>query len=88
MINNILKYVREERGMSKSELSRRSGISRITITKIEANNTNPKATTISSICKVLNKNPSEVFFTQGVNHELRKWEERDFNDSRTAKSGY
>lgn len=88
MINNILKYVREERGMSKSELSRRSGISRITITKIEANNTNPKATTISSICKVLNKNPSEVFFTQDVNHEIQRWEERDFNDSRTGTSGY
>ncbi|WP_347724001.1 helix-turn-helix transcriptional regulator [Lysinibacillus capsici] len=88
MINNILKYIREERGMSKSELSRRSGISRITITKIEANITNPKATTISSICKVLNKNPSEIFFTQDVNHELQRWEVHDFNDSRTGTSEY
>lgn len=86
MIYNTLKKIREDRGMSKSELSRRSGVSRITITNIESQKTNPKATTIHSICRVLNKKPTDIFFIHPVNHELQNLKEVITSDSSTSSS--
>lgn len=67
MVSNKLKKARTERGMSVSELARRSNLSRITISKIENGLSNPTVATVSAICKELNKNPNEIFFGVSVN---------------------
>lgn len=67
---NTLKGIRKNRGMPITELARRSGLSRITISNIEEQKTNPTQKTIAAICKVLEKQPSEIFFTNSVNHEV------------------
>lgn len=72
MNSNKLKYVRNKRGMSISELARRTNLSRITVSKIENGHSNPTVTTVSSICKALGKNPNEIFFNTFVNHDEHK----------------
>lgn len=59
---NKLKMIRSDRGMSISELARRSGLSRVTITDIEKGIRNPTVRTVDAICRVLNKDPKEIFF--------------------------
>jgi len=61
-MNNKLKDIRLKRGMSISELARRSQLSRMTIINIEAKGANPKAKTIKSISSALDKSPEEIFF--------------------------
>ncbi|RDY67305.1 XRE family transcriptional regulator [Halobacillus trueperi] len=72
MNTNFLRQFRERRGMTITELSRRAGLSRVTIYDIEKGETNPKADTIMSICKALEVNPSEIFFNDSVNRDFRK----------------
>ncbi|WP_100400610.1 helix-turn-helix transcriptional regulator [Bacillus sp. FJAT-44742] len=69
MNSNRLKEARTKRGMSISELARRTKLNRITISKIENGLSNPTVTTVSVICKELSKNPSDIFFSNIVNHE-------------------
>lgn len=70
MNSNKLKEFRVKRGMSISELARRSKLSRIAIINIENGDSDPKAKTISAICKSLNVNPNVIFFGNVVNHEF------------------
>ncbi|MCA1011382.1 helix-turn-helix transcriptional regulator [Halobacillus halophilus] len=72
MNTNKLKEIRKHRGMSISELSRRTELSRMTIYAIEKGSTNPTLKTVTSICKVLDKKPCEIFFDVLVNHEYQK----------------
>ena len=72
MNTNNLRKVRLERGMSLSELSRRTKISRVTLTKIENGDTNPTIKTVTSICNVLDRSPNDIFFTNLVNQELQR----------------
>lgn len=65
-MNNKLRQIREERGMSVSELSRRTGISRQSITKIELHDSEPSGITMLIISEVLEKDPREIFFTKDV----------------------
>lgn len=67
---NKLKEVRKSTGMSIAELSRRSKVSRVTITKIENGKSNPTINTVTALSKGLRKQPGEIFFEVGVNHEL------------------
>lgn len=69
---NNLREARLNRGMSVSELARRSGVSRVTINNIEQGYTNPTVSTVAAICKALNINPNEIFFNNLVNHEGQK----------------
>lgn len=62
MVINNLKKIRTERGMSKSELSRRTGISRITITEIETEVGNPQLRTCLLIARALGKTLDEIFY--------------------------
>lgn len=71
MINNNLRVIRQKQGISISELSRRTKISRTTITSIEKGNSNPKASTMFAISKELKKRVGEIFFETSVNHELQ-----------------
>lgn len=68
-MDNKLKEVRINWGLSISELARRSNLSRVAITNIENGESNPTASTINAICKVLEKSPTEIFFTRDVIHE-------------------
>ncbi|RXZ00855.1 helix-turn-helix transcriptional regulator [Fictibacillus sp. S7] len=66
MNSNNLKDVRTERGISISELARRSHLSRVTVTDIESGRRNPTIKTVTALCKALNKEPSEIFFLESV----------------------
>lgn len=68
-MNNIVKEIRTERGMSVSELARRSGLSRTAIFNIENGISNPLATTMHAISLALDKEVSEIFFTCSVIQE-------------------
>jgi DNA-binding XRE family transcriptional regulator len=50
-----------ERGMSVSELARRTGLSRATIIDIENNRSDPRVQTVKRICSVLKEKPN-IFF--------------------------
>lgn len=66
MFNNILRNIREERGMSVAELARRSKTSRQTITNIELNGQEPSGRLLISISNVLGKDPRDIFFYEDV----------------------
>lgn len=50
---NRLKYIRMERHMTQEELSKRSGVSRITIVRIESNTMNTTLRVMKRIADVL-----------------------------------
>lgn len=60
MINKI-KVVRESKGITITELSNSSGISRTTIYKLEKQQTNPSLETISKISSGLKEKPEKIF---------------------------
>lgn len=63
MTDNKLNEVRTRRGMSITELSRRSNISRHTLHKLEnGTSNNPTVATVDAICRALEKKPDEIFF--------------------------
>lgn len=62
MIKNRLKEYRELRGISQEELSKQTGLSRTTISKIENDEeVNVTIKTIAKIAEVLDAAPSEIF---------------------------
>lgn len=72
MVNNKVREVRQEVGMSLSELARRSKTSRQTITNIELHGQEPGVKLGLQIAMALNKHPNEIFFTDFVIHGLQK----------------
>jgi DNA-binding XRE family transcriptional regulator len=68
MVNNKLREIRKEIGMSISELARRAKASRQTITNIELYGQVPNGLLMISICDVLRKEPKEIFFDADVSH--------------------
>jgi putative transcriptional regulator len=68
---NNLRLVRQDIGMSVTELARRSNTSRQTITNIELHGQDPSATLALAIAKALNRDPYEIFFTNDVIHDLQ-----------------
>lgn len=71
MLNNKLRQVREEIGMSVSELARRANTTRQTITNIELHGQEPSGLLMISISKALKCEPTEIFFVISVKHELQ-----------------
>ncbi|WP_174615247.1 helix-turn-helix transcriptional regulator [Virgibacillus ihumii] len=71
-MDNKLRKIRNERGMSISELSRRTKISRQSITKIELHDSEPSGITMLTISKALDRDPREIFFTGSVIQGLQK----------------
>lgn len=74
-MNNKLREVRLDIGMSVSELARRSKTTRQTITNIELHGQDPSGYLMLSIAHVLKKDPREIFFTHNVIHGLQNAEE-------------
>lgn len=58
--------------MSVTELAKRSGTSRQTITNIELHGQDPSATIALAIAKTLNRDPYDIFFTNNVIQDLQK----------------
>lgn len=71
-MNNRLREVRVEVGMSLSELARRTQASRQTITNIELHGQEPSGFLMLSIAQALNKDPREIFFVDNVMQDLQK----------------
>lgn len=71
-MNNILREVRQEVGMSVSELARRANTSRQTITNIELHDQEPSGRLMISISEAVKKEPREIFFTSRVTYKLQK----------------
>ena len=66
-MNNCLKAKREEKGYSKSELSRLSSVSRTTIVSIEANQLNYlRSDTMLKLALALGCDVSDIFFKDFV----------------------
>jgi DNA-binding XRE family transcriptional regulator len=63
MNSNKLREVRQEIGMSLSELARRAKSSRQTITNIELKGQIPNGLLMIAICEVVKKDPKEIFLT-------------------------
>jgi putative transcriptional regulator len=68
MLNNKLREVREDIGMSVSELARRAKTSRQTITNIELHGQEPSGLLVLTISDALKKDPRDIFFYRLVTH--------------------
>jgi DNA-binding XRE family transcriptional regulator len=71
-MNNKLREVRKDIGMSVSELARRANTSRQTITKIELHGQEPSGVLMLAIANALKIDPREIFFTTDVIQDLQK----------------
>lgn len=61
-MQNKVKEIREKRGMSQDELSRKSGVSRATISNIECGKSNAaKVDTLIKIADALGKKIGDIF---------------------------
>jgi len=68
-MNNNLREVRKEVGLTVTELAKRVGVSRFTITNIELHRQIPNGSLLLKICRVLNKKPEDIFFEDNGAHE-------------------
>ncbi|WP_188065941.1 helix-turn-helix transcriptional regulator [Brevibacillus brevis] len=68
MLNNRLREIRTEVGMSVSELARRAKITRQTITNIELRGQEPTGFVLLSISDALKRDPRDIFFVNLVKH--------------------
>lgn len=60
-LNNNLKSIRAEKGMTQTDLANRVGVSRNTISSIETEQFNPTAKLALILCIALDKKFEEVF---------------------------
>ncbi|WP_342545777.1 helix-turn-helix domain-containing protein [Lysinibacillus sp. FSL K6-4013] len=74
MISNKVKEVRRKRGMSISELARRTNLSRVTIMNVENKEVIPNLETAILISRELDREIGDIFFEVSVNHELQRSE--------------
>lgn len=68
MLDNRLREMRKNRGMSVAELARRTKSSRQTITNIELNGQEPSGLLMLLISEALEKDPRDIFFKIDVTH--------------------
>ena len=61
-LNNNLKSIRAEKGMTQTDLANRVGVSRNTISSIETGQFNPTAKLALILCIALDKKFEEVFY--------------------------
>ncbi|OLS04636.1 hypothetical protein AUK68_11225 [Staphylococcus epidermidis] len=60
-MNNSIKNIRHRKGITITELSKITGISRTTIYKLEEQNNNPSLDTIVKISSGLEEKPEKIF---------------------------
>ena len=61
-LNNNLKSIRAEKGMTQTDLANRVGVSRNTISSIETGQFNPTAKLALILCIAFDKKFEEVFY--------------------------
>ena len=72
-MNNILKQIREEEGLSQEELSKKSKVSRTIISELETGKTDVITNiTLEKLAKALNKKVTDIFFKDDVQHDEQK----------------
>lgn len=71
MISNKVKEIRKKRGMSISELARRTSLSRVTIMNVENKEVIPSLETALLISRELDREIGDIFFEVIVNHDFR-----------------
>ncbi|MEK3995941.1 helix-turn-helix domain-containing protein [Psychrobacillus sp. FSL K6-2365] len=71
MISNSLKEARLKRGISISELARRTKLSRMTIANIENKRVVPNLESAIFISRELDEHLDDIFFEINVNHALQ-----------------
>lgn len=59
-----LKIKRMEKGLNQEQLGQAIGVSRQSVSLYERNKTYPNIETIKKICKELNADPKELFFSE------------------------
>ena len=64
-LNNNLKSIRAEKGMTQTDLANRVGVSRNTISSIETEQFNPTAKLALILCIALDKKFEEVYHRRG-----------------------
>ena len=69
---NKLRDIRVQTGMSVSELARRTGTTRQTITNIELHGQEPGIKLALQIAQALNRDAKEIFFEDFVIQDLQK----------------
>ena len=75
-IGEKIKYIRTEKKLSRAELSRKSGVSEISIRKYETGQRNPKLDSLKKIALALNINPYELIQNNELDETLS-----DFSNS-------
>ena len=70
-MNNKIKAIRQSKGITVTELSKTTGISRTTIYKLEEQINNPSLDTIVKISSGLKEKPEKIF-NLSVIQELQK----------------
>lgn len=63
-MENQIRALRKERGISQEDLARRCGVSRQTINAIEKGDYNPTIKLCLAICRVLGKTLDELFWEE------------------------
>lgn len=76
--NNIRRF-RRERGLSLGELSRRTGTSKQTLSRIESGEGNPTIGTLETICQGLGISMPALLSTYGSNIQLQRASEGTFH---------
>lgn len=72
-MNNILKEVREEKGISQEELAKKSTVSRTIISELENQKTEVITNiTLEKLANALNKKVTDIFFVEQAQHDKQK----------------
>ncbi len=71
MIGDMIAKIRKEKGLTKTELAKRTGINIGHLTHIEKGERNPSQSALKNICKALNTPYQPLFYTYGktINEE-------------------
>ena len=72
-IGEKIKCLRTQNKLSRSELSKKSGVSEISIRKYETGERSPKLTSIQKLSKALNISPYELIRNDELDHTLQNF---------------
>jgi len=68
----LLKQWRDRRGLSLRQLGERSGVSYVTISRIETGTFHPKVTTLEKLARALGINVRDLFPREPRRHSTRR----------------
>ncbi|HGU6173175.1 TPA: helix-turn-helix domain-containing protein [Escherichia coli] len=85
MLNERLKKIRKERGLSLRALAEKSGISKSTLNDIETGKSNPSVETLTKIAKALNIEISYFFSDE---NDTMNNQDLDFSNSNNTKEKF